>query len=509
MTEVQIRDYEREEVVGRVDDSGVETDDELLSDVLADDIFSEGESIEIVYPVAQDSYQIVEVGPGDEGYARTLVDELPSPFDINDLGNLDELPVYHPDSVEEKAVQVVNLEKDRVYIDDPAEAPPGVDVQHGQQGGLYYVPVGEEDDEGTVDAPENMISIDPDDVERDDFISVEDVEGFVSNVDHVGGKARIQFTTGETVEVNPESQVFINDQKDPSGEEPTEIERLVGEVEFSDFPSSARFSEVDAASHLESVAGNTRDDVRDEVFESISVKDDSPVSQWDTDNNTIHMHSEARDMALSHEIGHAMVGVFGSDIEPYANMPAHVYSGEMLDVSFGETRIREWALEQVNQKIESDPLPRDVARQQYQETINKIEDEFDEDEVFEVEDFRLKPPEEGPEEIAQLVEQANSVFEKQNRAARADVPDEEYYIGKAYSSMNAHETVAMTQEVLQGGAADRQSIENLYLRYSEYFEAWLEIFEPDHVAKAMMNTVYEEHGPNRVFDEMPYSEVAQ
>lgn len=97
MTEVEIRDYERGEVVGTVSNSGIETDDDLLSEV-ADNVLTEDGTIETIYPGEEPGeYKAVEVAPDDEGFVRVVVDALPSPFDISDLEDLEELPEYMPE----------------------------------------------------------------------------------------------------------------------------------------------------------------------------------------------------------------------------------------------------------------------------------------------------------------------------------------------------------------------------------------------------------------------------
>lgn len=97
--EVEIRNFERGEVVGTVDTHGnLETESEALREV-SQEYLDEG--VPVLVPttyenedgetVHADAEVVVE--PGTEGFVRAFVDVLPSPFDC-DTGNLDELPVF-------------------------------------------------------------------------------------------------------------------------------------------------------------------------------------------------------------------------------------------------------------------------------------------------------------------------------------------------------------------------------------------------------------------------------
>ncbi|MFP4590892.1 MAG: hypothetical protein ACLFMX_02665 [Halobacteriales archaeon] len=95
MTEVAIRDYQRDVIVGHVsDERGLITNDETLAYV-AERLTEKGEYRYAVNPIIPGhnagEYQELVLEAGDRGYALSLVDSLPSPFDIDDLDRRREL----------------------------------------------------------------------------------------------------------------------------------------------------------------------------------------------------------------------------------------------------------------------------------------------------------------------------------------------------------------------------------------------------------------------------------
>lgn len=96
---VEIIDYERDEVVGTIDtDGNLETESEALRNVSKEYI---DEGVPALIPttdendegetVHADAEIIIE--PGEDGFVRAFVDELPSPFDC-DTEVLSDLPVH-------------------------------------------------------------------------------------------------------------------------------------------------------------------------------------------------------------------------------------------------------------------------------------------------------------------------------------------------------------------------------------------------------------------------------
>lgn len=102
MVTVRIKDYERGEIVGTVSDQqGLVTDDDLLHEVVSEMSSKGGDkyALNLIVPGENaGEYKQLQMEPGDTGYARALIDELPSPFDIADLEQLDELPIPGEDA---------------------------------------------------------------------------------------------------------------------------------------------------------------------------------------------------------------------------------------------------------------------------------------------------------------------------------------------------------------------------------------------------------------------------
>jgi len=109
MTEAQIRDAQTDEIVARVTREGIEFQDDIFRDVVGDMV----DSISMIWPGEEaGEYDNLVVEPGDRGYVRAVIDEIPSPYTIDDEETLDELPLYGPgEPNEEKAPHVVDLDE--------------------------------------------------------------------------------------------------------------------------------------------------------------------------------------------------------------------------------------------------------------------------------------------------------------------------------------------------------------------------------------------------------------
>ena len=96
---VEIINHERGKVVGTVDtDGNLDTESEALREVSKEYLV---EGVPVLVPTTyenEDGETVhadgeVIIKPGDTGFVRALVDELPSPFDC-DIEDLDGLPVH-------------------------------------------------------------------------------------------------------------------------------------------------------------------------------------------------------------------------------------------------------------------------------------------------------------------------------------------------------------------------------------------------------------------------------
>ena len=99
VVKVEIINHERGEVVGTVDtDGNLDTESEALREVSKEYLV---EGVPVLVPTTyenEDGETVhadgeVMIKPGNRGFVRALVDELPSPFDC-DMEVLDDLPVH-------------------------------------------------------------------------------------------------------------------------------------------------------------------------------------------------------------------------------------------------------------------------------------------------------------------------------------------------------------------------------------------------------------------------------
>jgi len=110
IVEVEIIDYERDEVVGTIDtDGNLKTESEALRNV-SEEYIDEGVSVLSPTVYENDEGEIIHadaeviIEPGADGFVRAFVDELPSPFDC-DMDVLDELPTVElSESLDEGAI---------------------------------------------------------------------------------------------------------------------------------------------------------------------------------------------------------------------------------------------------------------------------------------------------------------------------------------------------------------------------------------------------------------------
>lgn len=398
-----------------------------------------------------------------------------------------------------------SVSKRRVYIDSPEDAPESANVQEGARGGLYYDT--EDDSESEPDSgPSGMVNIDGADVEQYDYVSIGDAEGFVEEVGRSGGKVRLELSSGERVYVGEGDDVFIDDDEEyPFGES----NRAADDVTIRNFSEYSAMSQEDARHTLSSIEARAKaDEVIEEVYDTVKVEDDADGSLWDSESKSVQIASSAPDDVLAHEMGHATVGAFGAETADVGGLTASFYDGNAPDFEIGES-IVEYAREKIDEKVPNRFVEED-RQNLIEQQLQGIKERF-EGEAIEKEGLKLSTPiPDAPEEVKELVDAVNAAWERQFDAASEDNTNaERQRIGKNYSIYNAHETMSMTHQTMQGGIADRQTMKNLMDRHPDLLEAYLEIFEPDENAKMMLSLAFYDVGPNEVFDEEPYPDVTE
>lgn len=442
MAEAKIRDYERDEVVGRVTEDGIEPDDSLFADVVGES-FDDGK-VEVVYPGDEaGEYRTITVRPGERGYVREVVDELPSPFDIDDTEKLSDLEIYEPDEVD-KGVQVINLDKRKVYIDDPSEAPPDANVQEGERGGLYY-----------------------------------ETEQGEERPDDTDGESRISELI-ENTEVRewPEEHTIYS---------VSDVKQIFGEL-------SGRGDPDVMATTLENIQA-----IEDRVKQSAHRKDDQ-VTQFRPDADfEVYAHEFGHAVLSTHgltvpDAGNMFAHFYAQQVPTFEEGQTMPEVAENLLEMRRERRGEvEEGLQQKLDEIQKEYEGVELNREDAHIHLDRDAMPFDD-------------PNNVPEELDRLSTELNQAWERMLDAEEAE--RDNYIIGKAYSATNPHETMSMTHEMLQGDAAIPKAIENLYIRHPGLLDAYLDVFEPADVQKEMINQVYDYFGGNEYFDNLPFPEAA-
>lgn len=334
--------------------------------------------------------------------------------------------------------------KARRYVDNPNEAPEGVSIEEGPQGGLYYETEGA--DEGEEGTTESEVQTMVDDMAIDEW---PDEHSILS-------EEELRNETGRILDRYDESVAK------------TTLNHLTG-LKNQSKQASFRFGE------------------RDIVFR--------PDTQTET---------------LAHEFGHATLGSYGFTVNDIGNMLAHFYAGKVPEIDFGDD-VGEVAESLVEDRLNNPKIPEE-RKEETREALEDVKERYSGLE-FQREDMHVFIPDDWEGEIPQekmrdLANAVNNAWDKMIDASKGeDVDAKDYIIGKPYSGTNAHETMAMTHEVMQGDVADPNAMENLYLRQQELLNAYTKIFDPADTQKDMLNELFKNFGPNKVWNEVPYPEV--
>lgn len=336
-------------------------------------------------------------------------------------------------------------EKARRYIDTPDEAPDDATVHEGERGGIYY--------------------------ETDDTVSPS--------------------------------------QGDTSSGSVTDFAQTMA---VSDWPERhMQLSEEDIRHKTEDIWTRANPEVAQHVLSRFTgFRDKSPQSAYVFSEEEIVMRPDTDEETVAHEFGHATLGTYGFNVNDMGNMLAHFYANEVPDVEFGRP-VPEVAEELVAARL-SDPHIPDDNKEKTKENLAEVKERYagielqrEDMHVFIPDDWEGEEP---PEQVQRLVEAVNTAWDRQIDAKKDPEHNaREYIIGKPYSATNAHETMAMTHETMQGGVADPVAVENLYKNQQELLDAYTDIFTPAAIQQDMLNELYKSFGPNSVWEEMPYPDA--
>lgn len=337
------------------------------------------------------------------------------------------------------------ISKARRYIDSPDEAPAGAEVQEGARGGIYY----------------------------------------------------------ETGEV--ESQEGESDST-------TEPQEMVDNIPIEDWPEEhAVLSSDDVRFEVSTIVDRYDEDIaRNAMSHLAGIRDKESGSAYRMQEHDIVFRADVDQETIAHELGHETLASFGFQITDIGNMAPNFYASEIPEFKFGEP-VAETADALVESRLNNPDFPEDK-REKTLEALEQVKERYEGMELRR-EDMHVGIPEDWdaediPDEVYDLADAVNTAWEKQIDAHRSEDEDaQDYIIGKKYSATNAHETMAMTHEMMQGEVADPYAMENLYVRQQELLGAYVELFEPRKFQKDMLNQLYKNFGPNQVWDELPYPEA--
>jgi len=244
-----------------------------------------------------------------------------------------------------------------------------------------------------------------------------------------------------------------------------------------------------------------------------TITDEYPHSRYDDDAREVVIGPNSDDEQIAHEYGHATVAAYGYSIEEYGHALTQFYNGRASPaIEFGRPMVDvyyEIAQDQIAY-MEENGAPEDQIQQEsqkLQEVLEFLDEDFG-DTVLDKEDLMLTSDAEEGTPVDTLVQEVNNAWERQIEALQSEEADiGDYSLVAEYSSLNADETMAMLHESMQGGVGRPDTLENLYNRHDELLSAYLEIYEPGLVQKAMFNHLFDNFGNNAAFDERPYPEA--
>lgn len=339
------------------------------------------------------------------------------------------------------------ISKARRYIDSPDEAPTGAEVEEGPKGGLYY----------------------------------------------------------ETGNVSQEG----DDDGDDSG---GDVQEMVNNMPIDDWPEErAVFSAEDVRYEVGTVVDRYDEDIaRNAMSHLKGIRDKESGSAYRMQEHDIVFRADVDQETIAHELGHETLASYGFQITDIGNMAPNFYASEIPPFKFGEP-VPQTAEAMVEKRLNNPNFPEEK-REATLEALEKVKERYEGMELRR-EDMHVGIPDDWdggdiPDEVYDLADAVNTAWERQIDAHRDEEEDaQDYIIGKKYSATNAHETMAMTHEMMQGEVADPYAMENLYVRQQELLGAYVELFEPRDIQKGMLNQLYKSFGPNQVWDELPYPEV--
>ena len=360
-------------------------------------------------------------------------------------------------------------------------------------------------------------SVDHDDVDEGQYISIDggEAEGYLNSVDRLGGDVHVTLDDGSSFWLEDGMQVAVDD-------DPGEVEQHQYQDTFENVSENVPIEDRVGLLSADEVKEDMIEDFSriksDQVFENTTdhineVKERAGSSFYNKDSGNVVLGEDALDDTLSHELGHAIMGANGYDLNPCGNILATLHnstSGRMRVDHIGKNLM--------------DVVREENARGNLSDSyVQYTEENIDnpEDIVLDKEYLEMTIDEDHNEELRGLVEEVNNALSDMLDALAAEDPrayeveddpmfgrpDKSALFAGEYAASNSQEVFAALHEQMQMGGVDPNSLERLYTEHPGLVAEYIDNFEPGDLQKEQINRLYQSEGSIGGIEDVPFPEV--
>ena len=375
--------------------------------------------------------------------------------------------------------------------------------------------VSEQDQDGGYSG--DLQSVDHDDIDEGQYVSIDggEVEGYLDSVDRLGGDVHVTLDDGSSFWLEDGMQVAVDD--DPGETELHQHQDTFDNV-TENVPIEDRDGYLSADDVKEDMVQEFSRIKSDQVFENTTdhiseLKETAGSSYYNKDKGEVVLAEDAFDDTLSHELGHAIMGANGYDLNTAGNILATLHnatSGSMKVKHIGKSLM--------------DVIREENARGNLSDSyVEYAEENIEnpEDIVLDKEYLEMAIDEDHNEELRGLVEEVNNALSDMLDALAAEDPiayeveddamfgrpDESALFADEYAASNGQEVFAALHEKMQMGGVDPNSLEKLYTEHHGLVAEYIDNFEPGELQKKQINRLYQSKGSSSVIEDVPFPEV--
>lgn len=457
---------------------------------------------------APDEVQVHEGANDGLYYDERQVQDPPDEYDEQEWeDNLDSLGIKIGDEVD------VLGPDNRIYSGEIT----GVD---GDDRGVYYKVEYDNGEENWIspantdikvtdpDGPEDGEVIELDQYEQGDRIAYKLGEDQKATVTRVDDDKVYAVPDGESVErmvgTVPErmGRTGTSDDVDP------ETLALATKVESE---SRGILNAEDLRNGIKDVIGNYKndDDAKRTLQNIDKVATEKDKNAWNTRENTVRFKQNEPDQhTINHEYAHIFADANGYDYDPEGKNITFL-------AKFGVTDMIPYDFDSTLGELVIDSMKANLQGQDIDQELDTMEEFLKDHDVYdteiEKEDFKLQKVDddkESTEEVDDLIQSINeswdriaTLAEDNPKAAQAITPM------RAYAATNAHELLAITNEIMQGGPDGRHSnMPPLLFEFPDIVDNYLDVIEPSDSAKETINDLHEKNPERSMFDDKPFDD---